>query len=69
MEKHEEKRCPRCGRMHVCKMNNIAHCDCSKVAIPREVADMIQQTYDDCLCLSCLRLLVEAYHERKESAE
>ncbi|KAF0095696.1 MAG: hypothetical protein E1N59_472 [Puniceicoccaceae bacterium 5H] len=61
MEKHEHKACPRCGGDLVCKMNNIVHCDCSSVALPKPLIDYIDDHYDDCLCKRCLIVLAHDY--------
>jgi len=53
-EKHEVKRCPRCGRDFVCKVSRFVHCDCTTVPLPPATLDLIRGRYDDCLCVACL---------------
>ena len=55
--KHEIKGCARCGTPFECKSNNAAHCDCATVMITRELAERLGETYDDCLCVRCLRAI------------
>jgi hypothetical protein len=54
-EKHEEKRCPRCGRTFECKLNNPVHCGCAEVELTEDLADELGLAFDDCLCADCLR--------------
>ncbi|NCT73915.1 MAG: cysteine-rich CWC family protein [Chitinophagaceae bacterium] len=54
METHEEKRCPRCQQPFICRMGDIAHCQCSNVALSAETSDLLKKTFTDCLCQSCL---------------
>lgn len=63
--KHEQKRCPRCGRLFVCKVSNIAQCDCSRVTLSKEVSEFIAGRYGECLCLTCLRILSEEPHPNR----
>lgn len=54
MPKHEEKTCPRCGRVFECKVNNPLRCDCSEVELSDAALHEIHGCYPDCLCLECL---------------
>ena len=58
-EKHESKQCPRCGRSFVCRMGDIARCQCSTVRIPTQARDYIARLYNECLCASCLDILAK----------
>jgi hypothetical protein len=60
-EKHEIKRCPRCGRSFRCKVNRIVHCECMTVPLAPETLEIISERYNDCLCLACL------WHFHRES--
>ncbi|AEG01497.1 hypothetical protein Metme_3121 [Methylomonas methanica MC09] len=53
--KHEAKHCPRCQDQFICKANRIHRCDCSNVCLSSETIEYIQQRYDECLCLACLK--------------
>lgn len=57
--KHEVKKCPRCGRPFTCKMNNIVHCHCSQIQMPKGMPEWVKERYDDCLCHACLQTLAE----------
>lgn len=52
--KHEIKHCPRCGRQFECKVNDVAHCQCSEVTLSNEVREFLTKTYYGCLCKYCL---------------
>ncbi len=51
--------CPRCQRSFECNSADIEHCKCNAVVISREVKDLIQSKYGDCLCASCLQELAD----------
>lgn len=55
--KHEIKQCPRCGRAFECKVNNPLHCQCMAVTLTVAQLESLQEQYEDCLCVDCLRLL------------
>jgi hypothetical protein len=69
--KHEDKRCPRCGRPFECKLNNPVHCGCADIEIDREALEEIAFVYDDCLCAACLREVADggppAFEDRSRS--
>ena len=52
--KHETKRCPRCGRYFLCKVNRIVHCECMTVPLAPETLEIISEQYNECLCVACL---------------
>jgi hypothetical protein len=66
MKTHEEKRCPRCQRPFICLMGDIAHCQCSNVALSAETSDLLKKTFPDCLCQSCLIELNQAIKKGQE---
>lgn len=59
MCKHEEKQCPRCTIVFECKRGSILQCQCSCIQLPEAVAAYIENEYNDCLCLTCLRQINE----------
>ena len=46
--------CSRCQDPIVCRADDIASCDCSKVVISEETADHLRETNFKCLCNNCL---------------
>lgn len=54
MEKHEEKYCPKCGQPFICKVGDIAKCQCTSVQISEATKDFLAKTNYDCLCKDCL---------------
>jgi hypothetical protein len=67
MEKHAPEDCPRCGELFSCKINTIFQCECMNVVLTpnqsayiKDYSEMNFGSYT-CLCISCLRVLVEEY--------
>lgn len=55
-----DARCPRCGGGFECGAN-AGHCDCFGIRLTERLCEQLAQRYPDrCLCLRCLRELVEA---------
>lgn len=55
-----DARCPRCGGGFECGAN-AGHCDCFGIRLTERLREQLAQRYPDrCLCLRCLRELVEA---------
>ena len=52
--KHEEKLCPRCSQALVCKVGDVANCQCSEVQLSAETTEFLANTNYDCLCKTCL---------------
>jgi len=52
--KHEEKNCPRCKATFVCKVGDVANCQCSTVKVSEETHTFLAKTHYDCLCKDCL---------------
>lgn len=48
----EKETCPRCGARFDCSKSG--KCWCYEVSIKPSLLEKIQQTYDSCLCPSCL---------------
>lgn len=51
------KQCTRCGASFICKVDDLAHCQCVDVSIPPELLEGLQERYSDCLCASCLKAI------------
>ena len=51
----EVKKCPRCLRVLECKSDNIGDCECQKILIDNSTRKVINDQYDDCLCINCLK--------------
>lgn len=65
MPKHEVKYCPRCNESFECKVGSIELCQCSQINLTAEEINFIQSLYDDCICLTCMKVLKSEYHSRK----
>ncbi len=61
MIKHEEKHCPRCQIVFECKAGNIMQCQCNTIQLAPEERVYIESTFDECLCVNCLRDLQKEY--------
>ena len=66
MPAHEPKICPRCAKEFVCRVGDIANCDCSTITLTIEERAFIEDRYQDCLCLNCMRDLKNKYVLFKE---
>ena len=55
MAERQEKKCARCGGLLQCNAGSIEQCDCSSILLSNETTEWIQQEYNDCLCLDCLK--------------
>jgi hypothetical protein len=53
----EKETCPRCGLKFDCGKSG--KCWCYEVSIESSILENIQQTYDSCLCPTCLTELAE----------
>ena len=62
MPKHEKKQCPRCNAEFECKTGSILICQCSKIEMNAEQIEYANSQYDDCLCLSCLKILCAEFN-------
>lgn len=54
MQKHEVKKCPRCGQTFECRSGDILKCQCFGISINDTLQKHIAQHYDECLCRNCL---------------
>ncbi len=50
---HDPSVCPRCGKEFHCSKSG--KCWCYEVYLPLDKLEEIENTYDSCLCPSCLR--------------
>ena len=50
--------CPRCSKAFHCGSAD-AHCDCFDVALGAPLRKVIAQQYARCLCIDCLKALIE----------
>lgn len=64
MPNHEEKYCPKCKTPFECKVGSILLCQCSEIKLSNEELEFIQQKYDDCLCINCIKELKADYHNQ-----
>ncbi len=63
MPVHEFKTCPHCQQLFECKAGTMEICQCSSIFLTQEERDYIQNLYDDCLCLNCLKK-IKSEHEK-----
>lgn len=61
MPQHEPKICARCSREFICRAGDIANCECSSVALTIDERSFIEDRYEDCLCIDCLKELKNKY--------
>jgi hypothetical protein len=66
MPLHEPKTCPRCGQPFACRVGDVANCQCSSVTLTIEERAFIEDRYEDCLCINCLKDLKNKYVFFKE---
>ena len=58
---HEPKICPRCSKEFICKTGDISNCQCRDIIINDEERAFIEERYNDCLCIDCLKDLKNKY--------
>jgi hypothetical protein len=63
---HETKTCPRCKESFECRSGNITQCHCYGVELTAELRAFVEQRFNDCLCLDCLRYLQQEHNNFKE---
>lgn len=66
MQKHEIKRCPRCGSSFECKANRVERCDCLGVTLCDAALEELSTHYEDCLCVPCLREINNLFESEKK---
>ena len=50
-----KKICPRCNESFACREDRTDLCQCSRVYVVSEVREYIKESYETCLCASCLK--------------
>ena len=55
LDRLDIQRCPRCGKEFHCSKSS--KCWCYEVSLPVAVLEEIEETYDSCLCPTCLNEL------------
>ncbi|MFK7823456.1 MAG: cysteine-rich CWC family protein [Oligoflexales bacterium] len=55
--KYQPEPCPLCNRLFVCKVGNISQCQCAQADLTKEVIRFLEVEFDNCLCISCLKLI------------
>ncbi|MBO6571984.1 cysteine-rich CWC family protein [bacterium] len=50
-----KQKCPRCKKGFECKANSISECQCSTVTLTEKDREFISGTFEDCLCVECLK--------------
>jgi len=66
MSLYEQKVCARCECLFECKVSNIGNCMCSTITLSMEEKIFIEERYNDCLCINCLKDLKNKYIFFKE---
>jgi Cysteine-rich CWC len=61
MAKHEEKYCTSCNQLFECKVGSISLCQCNQIELNVGAKQYIQQRFDDCICINCLKKINEKY--------
>jgi len=64
MPVHEQKQCPRCGRLFECRSGTITRCQCQQVTLSSGQLEFIADRFDDCLCCDCLRALQAEFRQQ-----
>ena len=49
-----DSRCPRCGQSFHCGVADAQPCWCSRVTVSAETLADLRQSYDRCVCSTCL---------------
>jgi len=66
MPQHEPKKCPRCNKQFECRVGDVPNCQCSSISLSVEERAFIEDRYQDCLCIDCLKELKNKYVFFKE---
>ena len=56
-----DETCPRCGGAFHCGVNDAGPCACTGLVLPPALLQQLQQRWQGCLCLACLRQLAAAH--------
>ena len=65
MPSHEHKQCPRCNNHFECKTGTILLCQCQRIYLSEDHLEYINNQFNDCLCLSCLKQVRAEYENQK----
>ena len=66
MPLHESRKCPRCSKQFECRVGDVSNCQCSSISLSIEERAFIEDRYEDCLCIDCLKELKNKYVFFKE---
>lgn len=58
-----EKICPRCKKKFECRPDDIFSCECVNTYIPPNLAFQIDSMYSDCICVRCLKEMIDDFHK------
>nr|WP_297162399.1 cysteine-rich CWC family protein [uncultured Dysgonomonas sp.] len=57
-----EKICPRCSTSFRCREDRVELCNCSKTNKVIGLRDYVKDTYDGCLCPTCLEVANSTFY-------
>lgn len=57
-----KKICPRCENSFVCREDRNDLCGCSRLYLLSGVREYVKETYESCLCPSCLKETSASFH-------
>jgi hypothetical protein len=55
MNNSNTKSCPRCNIEFECNSSSIENCQCNIILLSDETKKQLQDQYQDCLCINCLK--------------
>ena len=56
-----DKVCPNCLLTFRCRVDKIEVCNCSKLNLATGVREHIKNTYGNCLCFDCLKMINDKF--------
>lgn len=54
-EKYEQKICPGCQASFVCKVGDVANCQCSTITLTHNEQIYLNEKFNDCICARCMK--------------
>ncbi len=63
---HEQKICPRCNQTFECRIGDIMHCQCNVIVLSGDEKNFVEEHYNDCLCINCLKEVKSEYKDKYE---